>query len=96
MSLRIGDLNKILTALHPGAVNEWSDLGLKLGLSDDDLNALPDTTNKKAALRKMLAEVLHRKTITWQTIVDALRAINKTNLASDIEKEYLPSSRDGK
>ena len=96
MSLRIEDLDKILSALFPGAVNEWFDLGLKLGLSDDDLNALPDTANKKVALRKMLAEVLHRMTITWQTIVDALRAINKDNLAKDIEKKYLQTSRKGK
>ena len=95
MSLRIEKLNEILTALYPGAVNEWFDLGLELGLSSDDLNALPDTTDKKAALRTMLAKVLHQKTITWQTIVDALCAIEMNNLASDIEKKYLPS-RDGK
>ena len=85
MHLKVEHLNDILTELLPCAV-KWEGLGLKFGLTDDDLAPIKRMCrgDDKEALKQMLVEVLHRMKITWKTIVAAVRSVGRNDVADAI------------
>ena len=91
MHLNIDDLNDILTELLPCAV-KWEGLGLNFGLTKDDLAPIERKCrgDDQEALKEMLAKVLYRKKITWETIVVAVRSVERDDVADAIiEKKQL-------
>ncbi len=94
MSLTIEDLSTILSELN-GVVSSWSQIGLQLGLTQDEIDALPDTTDKSKALRQVVTKVLHRKKLTWEEIAIALESklVDRGTTADNIREKYPKSSK---
>ncbi len=74
MSLTIKDIQKVFDACRP-ASSKWFNFGLALKLEYNFLDDL-ESQNKdnQARLRKMLAEVLTTRHVTWSDLSDALRS----------------------
>ena len=87
MQLKIEDLDNILTELQHCAV-QWFRLGLKLGLTYDDLTPIRGKCrgDDEEALLEMLAKVLHRQRmkITWETVAEAVRSVGRNDIAETI------------
>ena len=74
MSLNIDDLQEVLEALD-SASSKWFNIGLALGLKNAFLTGLESQyRDNETCLRKMLAEVLNTRHVTWSDLSDALRS----------------------
>ncbi len=73
-SLTIDDLHKVFEALNNASL-KWYNLGLALGLKFAFLTGLESQNiDNETCLRKMLAEVLNTRHVTWSDLSDALRS----------------------
>ena len=90
-------LHDATVALQDHLVNEWFKFGLYLGLSITDLNVLEANSiacpDKRICVRHMLTKWKDKfgKEATWDKIVDALRKIEQSALAQDLEDKYMQS-----
>jgi len=85
-----------LFEITKNAKNEWFELGLALGLDDDELTAIEnDNPNSLARLRKMLAKYLQKSSeVDWKTVHDALLVptVDRADVAKKIKEKYLPGT----
>ena len=91
-SLILSDLNDVLQSIE--GVAEWMDLGIELGIYYSTLQKINEEQrgHNKRCRREMLAAWLQgedgAEEQTWSTLVDALKKINKMDLAERIEQEH--------
>ena len=86
----ISDLCNILELVYE--VVDWMTLGLKLGVKYSTLEKIEDEQRGcDRSKRKMLAAWLRGDDIeeqTWSTLVDALKRMDKKDLAGKIEQKF--------
>ena len=73
---------------------DWYHLGLKLIHDESELNFIEkdNLRDSKTALRKMFQLARERDPdLSWPKVVEALRAINQSALARDIEQKFCPN-----
>ena len=92
MSLSEADLSVVLEDLHPARA-KWYNIGLQLGVSANDLDAIQSQfMNPEDALRELLKEWL--KTVNpapmWGAVVDALRntTVGEFQLAEKLQHRH--------
>ena len=87
----IDDLRKVLLALHD--LNEWSMLGLQLGLHFSTLEKIENDYNRTDKCKMMMLAAWLRQqdsvsqtgVPSWSVLVAALRIVGENGLASRIE-----------
>ena len=93
------DLGAVQEELY-AARTSWYNLGLKLGLTVNNLDAIEGECNSSNHFRKMLTKWLKTaKFPSWNALADGLKSptIAENQLAEEIEKKYcsIPTAMPG-
>lgn len=93
--LSISSLQEVLKEIH-AARSQWEFIGLELGVSKDDLDALKREhgLNPQKCLTELLSKWLRQfePTPTWASLIRALRSdvVGYKDLSEKLKKKYLP------
>ena len=90
-SLDISDLDDVLESVDE--VVDWMKLGLKLGVKYSTLEKIEDEQRGcDRSKRKMMAAWLRgdsdKQQQTWSTLMDALKRMDRLDLAENIQQKY--------
>ena len=90
-------MNQLVEAVS--TVTDWHGLGLRLGLTMNQLREI-ELTYHVDGLGRQKAEMFHvwlnsSQRATWGDLITALRAMNEHTVASDIEAVHSPTTSNG-